>query len=217
MISRVWNKYQQTRNVDDRPRSGHPRATTRVRDRFVRNQVLRNRSQTANQIVAHLHEATGVRVPGETIRNRLDVRRAHVVCTLTNRHIAHTREWCRERQNWGIRRWPRVICLDESLFTLDFLDRRGGVWRRRNERHANVTMQFHDRFGYGVGWYHYDCTREGHWAVLPGQHPFVVPFASSIDRRFVRQENTARAHLTVHESSMLTSSSTTSIECHGQQ
>ena len=32
---------------------------------------------------------------------------------------------------------------------LDFLDRRGPVWRRRNEGHANVTVRFHDIFGAG--------------------------------------------------------------------
>ena len=48
-ISRLWNRYQQIQNVDDRPHSGRPR-TTGVQDRFIRNQALRNRSQTANQI-----------------------------------------------------------------------------------------------------------------------------------------------------------------------
>ena len=130
------------------------RATSWVQDRFIRNQALRNRSQTANQIVADLHQATRVRVTGQTFRNRLraadlHARRHRVVPTLTNRNIAHRREWYREGQNWGICRWSRVMFSDESLFTLDFLDRRCRVWRRRNERHANVTMRFHYRFDGG--------------------------------------------------------------------
>ena len=39
---------------------------------------------------------------------------------------------------------------DESFFTLNFLDKRGRVWRRQNERHANVTIRFHDGFGGGL-------------------------------------------------------------------
>ena len=54
VISRLWNRNQQTQNVDDRPRSGRPRDNDRRTDRFIRNQALRNRSQTANQIVANL-------------------------------------------------------------------------------------------------------------------------------------------------------------------
>ena len=97
VISRLWNMCQQTR-------TRRPRATTGVQDRFIRNQALRYRSQTATQMSANLHQATGVRVTGQTIRNRLHAahlhaRRSRVVTTLTNRHIAHRREWCWERQN----------------------------------------------------------------------------------------------------------------------
>ena len=69
-------------------------ATTGVQDRFISNQALRNRSQTAHQNVANLHQATGVRVTGQTIRNHLHAAHLHarqprVVPTLTNRYIAH--------------------------------------------------------------------------------------------------------------------------------
>ena len=133
VISRLWNRYQQTQNVDDQPRSGRPRATTGVQVRLIRNQAPRNRAQTANQIVANLHQATGVRVTSQTIRNRL--RAAHlqarpyrVVPTLTNHYIVYRREWCRERQNWvfiagHIRRVPIHFGLN--------LDRRGRVWGRQ--------------------------------------------------------------------------------------
>ena len=46
LISRLWNRYQQTQNVDDQPHSGYARATI-VQD-------LQNRFQMANQIVANL-------------------------------------------------------------------------------------------------------------------------------------------------------------------
>ena len=49
VISKLWNRYQQNQNVDDRPCSSCPRATTGGQDPFIRNQDLRYRSQTANQ------------------------------------------------------------------------------------------------------------------------------------------------------------------------
>ena len=74
---RVKYRYQQRRNVDNRPRSGRPRSTTGVQDRFTRNQTLRNRSQTANQIVANLHQAIGDRVTGQIIKTRLHAAHLH--------------------------------------------------------------------------------------------------------------------------------------------
>ena len=79
-----------------------PMATTGVQDRFNRNQALRNRSQTANQTIARLHQATGVRVTSQMIRNRLHAahlpgRWLRVVPTLTSLHLVYRREWCRVR------------------------------------------------------------------------------------------------------------------------
>ena len=98
--SRLWNRYQQIYTLDDRHRSGRPRATAGVQGRFIYNQAIRNRSQTANENVANLLQATGVRVIGQTIRNRfhadhLHARRPRVEPTLTNRRIALRA--CRER------------------------------------------------------------------------------------------------------------------------
>ena len=212
VISRLWNRYQQTQNVDDRPRSGRPRSTTRAQDRFIRNQVLRNRTQTANQVAANLNQATGVRVSGQTIRNRLhaahlNARRPRVVPPLTARHMDQRRQWCRARRRWGQRRWSRVMFSDESRFTLDFLDRRGRVWRRRNERHANINLRPHDRFGGGsvMVWGGITMTDRTPLHVVQGRvtgqyyrdnilTPFVVPFARRVGRRFIFQDDNARAH-----------------------
>ena len=75
-----------------------------VQDRFIRNQVLRNRPQPVKQIVGNLHQVTNVRVTGQTIRNLLHSGhlRVRFVFTVTTRHIAYRCEWCSERQNWRI-------------------------------------------------------------------------------------------------------------------
>ena len=158
---------------------------------------------------------TGVQVAGQMIRNHLHAachhaRWSRVVPTLTNRHIAHRCEWCRERQNWGVQHWSHVLLSDESLFTLDFLDRCGQVWQQQNEQQDNVTMWFHDRFGSGLVmvWGSITMTdipptpynaiaRKGHWAVLPGQHTDTL--CGPVDVLFFR---TTVPMLTVHESSL---------------
>ena len=93
---------------------------------------------------------------------------------LTNRHIAHILECGMECQNWGIRRWSRVMFSDEPLFTLNFLDRSGVNKKNGTPTQNAISSQIWRWIGYGVGWYHYDyppySERKGHCAVLPGQH-----------------------------------------------
>ena len=57
VISRLWSRYRATHSVNDRRRSGRPRATTHAQDRFIRTLALRNRVITANQIRARLQRS----------------------------------------------------------------------------------------------------------------------------------------------------------------
>ena len=61
VIIRVWAQYRQSQIVDDRPRSGRPRATTQAPDRLIRTFTLRNRTVTAGQIASHLQDQSQVR------------------------------------------------------------------------------------------------------------------------------------------------------------
>ena len=71
IISRLWTTHLATGSVQDRQRSGWPKATTQVQDVFIRAIALRNRMVTANQIRSQLQRDTGLVVSGQTIRNRL--------------------------------------------------------------------------------------------------------------------------------------------------
>ena len=89
------------------------------------------------------------------------------------------------------------MLLDESLFNLEFLDRRGRVWRYR--QYVNAIMRCHERFGGGLVmvWGGITMTgrsappphpqyraRKGHWAVLLG-HPLLSGArCSSVVRAF---------------------------------
>ena len=212
VISRLWARYRQTQNVDDRPRSGRPRATTQAQDRLIRTFTLRNRTVTARQIASHLQDTAGVRVTGQTIRNRLHARglkarRPYVTPMLTARHIRDRRQWCEQRRHWGNRRWARVMFSDESRFTIHFRDRRSRVWRRENERYVDPNVQPHDRFGGGSVMVWGGITVTGRTALhivqgrVTGQYyrdnilePIVVPFARQAGPQFVFQDDNARAH-----------------------
>ena len=62
-LSRLLNRFRQTGNVADRPRSGRPRKTTPREDRFLTTSSRRNRFLSSQKL--GLRNATG------TVRNRL--------------------------------------------------------------------------------------------------------------------------------------------------
>ena len=71
-ISRLLNRFQQTGNVADRPRSSH--ATPRE-DRFLTISSRRNRFLSSRKLGRLLRNATGTRVCDRTVRNRLHAAR----------------------------------------------------------------------------------------------------------------------------------------------
>ena len=71
VISRLWNGFQHTGNVAERPRSGRPRKTTMRQDRYLSNMAKRQRFQSAVRLNSDFRTATGVRVSSQTVRNRL--------------------------------------------------------------------------------------------------------------------------------------------------
>ena len=74
-ISQLLNRFQQTGNVADRPRSGRPRKTTPHEDRFLTTSSRRNRFFFCRKLGRLLRNATGTRVCNRTVRNRLHAAR----------------------------------------------------------------------------------------------------------------------------------------------
>ena len=77
-ISRLLNRFQQTVNVADQPRSGRPRKTTPREDRFLTTIFQRNRFLSSRKLSRLLRNATGTRVCDRTVRNRLHAARLKV-------------------------------------------------------------------------------------------------------------------------------------------
>ena len=73
-MSRLLNRFQQTGNVADRPRSGRPRKITPREDRFLTTSSRRNRFLSSRKLGLLLRNATGTRVCYRTVRNRLHLR-----------------------------------------------------------------------------------------------------------------------------------------------
>ena len=74
-IGRLLNRFQQTGNVADRPRSGRPRKTTQREDRFLTTSSRRIRFLPSRKLGRLLRNATDTRVCDRTIKNKLHAAR----------------------------------------------------------------------------------------------------------------------------------------------
>ena len=212
VVSRLWNRYRNYGTVADLPRSGRPRATTYRQDRLIVIEALRNRTQNATRLQQRLRQVTGTRVATQTVRNRLhdaqlNARRPTIVLPLTLHHRQARRAWSRRHIRWTMQQWRSVMFSDESRFTLDFNDGRVRVWRRRGERHRNVAMVPHNRYGGGsvMVWAGITMNDRTDLHVCQGNmtgvyyrdnivEPIVVPFAQRHGPGFVFQDDNARPH-----------------------
>ena len=70
-ISPLLNRFQQTGNVADRPRSGRLRKTTPLEDCFLTTSSRRKRFLSSQKLGRLLRKATGTRDCDRTVRNRL--------------------------------------------------------------------------------------------------------------------------------------------------
>ena len=98
-IARLWQRYQQSGSTNDRPRSGHPRITSHVQDRYIRVFQLRNRTATASQTVSNIPGLR--RISAQTVRNRLRehgirARRSYFSADLQRQYRRARVRWCHD-------------------------------------------------------------------------------------------------------------------------
>ncbi len=211
-ITRLLRRYRTHGSVDDRPRSGRPRVTTREQDRHIRTSHLRDRFLPATHTAAVTPGMTNNRISAQTVRNRLGERgirayRPYVEPILTRRHRDVRREWTTERARWTRLQWNSVMFSDESRFCLRRADGRERVYRRRGERYADACVRQVDLFGGGsvMAWGGITFGSRTELLVVDGNlnaqrycdeilAPVVVPFFNANRNVTLFQQDNARCH-----------------------
>ena len=102
-LNRLVGRLLTTRTTDDRPRSGRPRVTSHIQDRYIRIRHLRNRFLTAESTAAGLPFPR--RISSRTVLRRLAAvgirpRRPYRGPNLTPRERL---QWARGHVRWTIR------------------------------------------------------------------------------------------------------------------
>ncbi|XP_060552764.1 guanylate-binding protein 2-like, partial [Ruditapes philippinarum] len=88
-----------------------------------------NRSLNATTLRNDFQNVTGVVISTQTVRNRLNdaglrSRRPAICIPLNQRHIQERLQWAQSHVTWTVNDWTPVLFTDESMFCLDFMDRR---------------------------------------------------------------------------------------------
>jgi transposase len=141
-ICRLWNRFRTTGDVSDRQRSGRPRKTTVRLDRFLVMTSRCNRFMAATKVAEELRRATGVRLCGQSVRNRLRsvnlrAQRPLTAIPLTQRH--RQSRMGQHHRHWIQRQWNEVLFTDESRFNVEFTDGRVCIYTRK-EIHDLLTF-----------------------------------------------------------------------------
>ena len=214
VVCRASIRYHDTGQYTRRPGQGRGRVTTPRQDRYMCTMARRNRQNTARILENHFHDATGVHVSTQTVRNRLHddglrARRPLVCPVLTRAHCVARLEFAREHQPWQLRHWRGVLFTNESRFTVNHNDRRVRVWRRQGERNAECNIIENNRYGGGSvmvwGGISMDGRTDLHVFGRGGINavryrdeilePIVRPFAGAIGQEFILMQDNARPHV----------------------
>lgn len=209
VISRAWNRYQQTGSGNIRHGGGRQRATSRRQDRFVTITARRNRTFSASRIRA----VTGVRVSLSTIRRRLheaglSARRRARHPQLNREHRVARRAWANDHSLWTVADWRNCLFTDESRYTLYHSDSRILTWRERGMRYLEQHMAPTVAFGGGsvMVWGGISLQSRTELIILNRAtmnaqryhdlviQPIIVPFARQFGPHFIFVDDNARPH-----------------------
>ncbi|GFW12272.1 transposable element Tcb2 transposase [Trichonephila clavipes] len=171
----------------------------------------RRRTTTVPQLVADHFQASGRRISGTTVRNRLHnaglyARRPVVCVSLNGRQRRNCLCWAREHVSWTQQQWASVLFTDESRFTMESDSGRLLIWREQRIRyHQSKTVERHSYRGGGIlVWAgislggHTDL-HVFHGGTVTGLRyrdeildPYVRPYAAAIGNDFILMDDNAR-------------------------
>ncbi|GFX60483.1 HTH_Tnp_Tc3_2 domain-containing protein [Trichonephila clavipes] len=103
----------------------------------------KNRRQTAGEIARHTTQANGPPISRFTVARRLHggglfARRPVRCVPLTPAHRRRRALWLREHRNWRDNEWGRVLCTDESRFSLSSDSHRILIWREAGKPQSSL-------------------------------------------------------------------------------
>ncbi len=115
------------RKLSGRKKCGRKRFTTNRENRSLMRIVKQNRFKNLGELHKEWTEA-GVKASRATTHRRVK----------EFGHSCHQRRltWAKEKKNWTVAQWSKVLFSDESKFCISFGNQGPRVWRKGGEAHS---------------------------------------------------------------------------------
>ncbi len=132
------------RKLSGRKKCGRKRCTTNRENRSLMKIVKQNRFKNLGELHKQWTEA-GVKASRATTHRR--VKEFGYSC--------HQRRltWAKEKKNWTVAQWSKVLFSNESKFCISFGNQGPRVWRKGGEAHSpswSPVLSFHSLWWFGV-------------------------------------------------------------------
>ena len=140
-VHRLVSRFEETKSIQDRHRSGRPPVSTPRDDRVLARIQKKNRTTPSHEIAKLWKEHSGVSASPSTVRRKLlsmklECKVAVRKPRLTKSHIQQRRRFCKTFKTWSKQQWRNVIFSDEMNVEVDNRKCRVLIRRQPHEKYA---------------------------------------------------------------------------------
>ncbi len=142
------------RKLSGRKKCGRKRRTTNRENRSLMRIVKQNRFKNLGELHKEWTEA-GLKASRATTHRRVkefgySCRIPLVKPLLNHRQRQRHLTWAKEKKNWTVAQWTKVLFSDESKFCISFGNQGPRVWRKGGEAHSPSCMKSSVKFPQSV-------------------------------------------------------------------
>ncbi len=142
------------RKLSGRKKCGRKRCTTNRENRSLMRIVKQNRFKNLGELHMEWTEA-GVKASRATTHRRVKEfgYSCHIPLVkplLNHRQRQRCLTWAKEKKNWTVAQWSKVLFSDESKFCISFGNQGPRVWRKGGEAHSPSFMKSSVKFPQSV-------------------------------------------------------------------
>ncbi len=129
------------RKLSGRKKCGRKRSTTNRENHSLMRIVKQNRFKNLGELHKEWTEA-GVKASRATTHRRVE----------EFGYSCHQRRltWAKEKKNWTVAQWSKVLFSDESKFSISFGNQGPRVWRKGGEAHSTCSLKSSVKYSQSV-------------------------------------------------------------------